>query len=556
MDATDIEVALTLKLGGDDYAGCEGSYLRLPAHEVTLINDQPWYLNAAKDRVLAWNGSSWIVTGAGHLNDIAGQSGFGGFHSGDGADITTAAFEQYDVEVFHFECGFNYPHEDLSQHPARTLEQARDVFRAHPEADMFVYGPPGSGVYGEGIVWLKKASAYTNRCADPPQHAGLRMSRFSDLQVIDDSLLQADRWTVLPGTTTRYKAVANSGVCRSEAEFRDNRRRCLASDCGGFAWRKPHFDQFGEEDDPPVCFFFRRTQDELETALVSNDGFDFYIAPPDFQPNTAFKAGRDPAPACHVRWHSGGPVQSFAVQVRVDDPSPCTYYMTCGFHCGYAGIQQHCGSKQQVLFSVWNDPRADGRVENRSVCEGVAAEPFGGEGRGMGAYCCAGTGECSDHATACWEPGQAYTSVVRAAAVGGGTEFACFLHKPCSGGWLELARHFRPEAPGDARRGRLDGLYSFIEDFAANSVRRSGVWAAWVQDGPGDPWRAVSEVTGTSTAEMDIPNKRVALVAEGNFDRVEMVTGGDAMEEFGLYAGEITPPPYPEILDELDVLCA
>ena len=38
-----------------------------------------------------------------------------------------------------------------------------------------------------------------------------------------------------------------------QADFAANRRRCLDSDCGGFAWRKPHFNQFGEEDDPPVC---------------------------------------------------------------------------------------------------------------------------------------------------------------------------------------------------------------------------------------------------------------------------------------------------------------
>jgi len=547
-----------LKPGKEDYASCTGLYARDAAHEIQAINGKPWYLNDAQQRVLAWEGGSWVITAKEHLQGIATRSGFGGFHGASGAEPDTAAWDCYvcssEAEEFTFEEGYNYPHHDLEHiGGVQSAEEAKAIFRAHPEADMFVYGPPGSGVYGEGIVWLKKAAAWENRRAERGQIAGFRTARFKSLRVGPSTqrLLAASKWQRLPSTTTSFKAVANSGVCRTEADFEAERHRCMASDCGGFAWRKPHFDQFGDEDNPPVCFFFRRSQAELRDALRPDNGFDLYLAPDEFVPETSFRPGRDPAPACHIRWEAGGPVHGFACQVRVAEPSPCTYYMACGFHCGYCGIQQHGGSKQQVLFSLWNCPKASGKVENRSVCAGITAQNFGGEGKGMGAYCITGTGASSDHQTACWQPGVTYTSVVRAFPVEGGSEFVCCLHKPCSGGWHELARHFRPEAPGDAMHGKLGGLYSFIEDFAANSVRRSGVWAAWVQDVPGGPWRAVDHVQGTTTAELDTPNKRVAPVPHGDGQGVEMVTGGDVLGACGVYAGSISPPSVPPELLEL-----
>ncbi len=363
----------------------------------------------------------------------------------------------------------------------------------------------------------------------------------------------ASAWTKLENATVSFKAVRNSGDCRSERDFETNRLECLRADCGGFAWRKPHFNQFGEEDDPPVCFFFRRTQAELRASLSSTDLFDFYLAPDSFCPDCAFKPFRDPAPSCHVWWHAGGGVHAFAGQICVAEPSPYTYYMVCGFDGGYCGIQQHDGGKQQVLFSLWDHPSGSGRVENRAVHEDVVAKPFGGEGKGMGAYCISGTDE-EDHELAAWLPGETYTFAVRKVAVEGGSEIACSLHKP-GRGWIELARHFRPE-PAEERGVKLEGLYSFIEDFAANGVRRSGLYAAWVQDAPGEAWRPVGRVSATAGADPDVPNKRVAPVScPDGCQRIEMVSGGEALETFELFDGELVPPALagvPALLAELE----
>ena len=124
------------------------------------------------------------------------------------------------------------------------------------------------------------------------------------------------------------------------------------------------------------------------------------------RPNRVY-ATRGQAVPADPRWE----VHAFACRVTVQEVSPCTYYMACGFHCGYCGIQQHNGSKQQVLFSLWNHPKAE-KVQNRSVAPGVSAQPFGGEGMGMGAYAITGTGERTDTSLAAWRVGIPYTFLV------------------------------------------------------------------------------------------------------------------------------------------------
>lgn len=65
-------------------------------------------------------------------------------------------------------------------------------------------------------------------------------------------------WEKFANTTVSCSAVSNSGVVRSEEEFEDMRRKCVNLQCGGFAWRKPHFNQFllGGESENIVFFFF------------------------------------------------------------------------------------------------------------------------------------------------------------------------------------------------------------------------------------------------------------------------------------------------------------
>lgn len=294
--------------------------------------------------------------------------------------------------------------------------------------------------------------------------------------------------------------------------------------------------------------------------LTCDDQYDLHLAPAEFSPDTSFKVGRDPTPSCHLNYDIDHCVHGFACQVQVVKPVPNTYYMACGFKQGYFGLQQHPGTMQQVLFSVWNHPEADARVEARSYSKGCTAQPFGGEGKGMQTFWIDGSGEETDHSTGRWKAGEIYTFVVRAFGEDGGTEFVCSLHKPSSGGWIELARLFQPQPKGEPRDG-LDNLYSFIEDWTGNSgdidagswsLSRSGVWAAWVQELPGAPWKHLAQVSGTCSVDEDVPNKRVAKVSHNDGgERIEMTAGGDVLKDFSLYKGRVKPPPVPEVLKHL-----
>ena len=144
----------------------------------------------------------------------------------------------------------------------------------------------------------------------------------------------------------------------------------------------------------------------------------------------------------------------------------------------------------RFLFSLWNHPKAEKGAKTEVWHQVFFAQPFGGEGMGMGAYAITGTGERNRYITGCleswhslhlpgalailawnlimnlkgtffgWEDGSRIGSrwistfqtflrtEVRSTAVDGGSEISCSFHKP--EGWFELARHFRPE-PADDR---------------------------------------------------------------------------------------------------------
>jgi len=559
------------KPDGNNYADCDGTYT-LDESKGTM-NGKPVYINDAKRRFLAaYERSGWCIASIDYLADVLGSQGnFGGYHMGGGKEPEEGEWDNYIVAPI---CKLDFVTKAACDNYANcdgtyTLDESKGTINKRPvyinkEKHRLLAAYVGSGWCIASIDYLDELLSsqgnfggfHTGGGIEPEDDDWKNYTvtvhgKRRTLSPADSFACDAAAWCKYENTTVSFKAVSNSGVCRSESDFKKNRSRCVEEDCGGFAWRKPHFNQFGEEDDPPVCFFFRRTQTELRDAMQCTDLFDFYIAPEAFCPDCTFRPGRDPAPSCHVRWQTGNPVHAFACQVSVDEPSPCTFYMACGFHCGYCGIQQHNGDKQQVLFSLWDHPKAEGRVENRTTCEGMCAKPFGGEGKGMGAYSISGAKEAESYPLARWSAGETYTFVVRSFLAEGGSEYVCLLHKPeTESGWIELARHFRPE-PEAKQRGKLWGLHSFIEDFAGNSVRRSGVYAAWVQVEQQDEWQPVARVTGTTTAELDVPNKRVALSDVGGWPRIEMVSGGDVLEDFSVFEGEFDAPPVPAVLADL-----
>ena len=90
--------------------------------------------------------------------------------------------------------------------------------------------------------------------------------------------------------------------------------------------------------------------------------------------------------------------------------------------------------------------------------------------------------------------------------------------------------------------------------FRGNSVRRSAQYAAWVQVEPGAEWQAVASIKGTSSADLDVPNKCVRLVECDMNEGCEVVcmeSGGAALADCGLCSGTWRAPPVPKALSEL-----
>ncbi|CAJ1354792.1 unnamed protein product [Effrenium voratum] len=465
--------------GAENYANCDGDY----RPSGLQCNESP--------------DGTWVISSLEYLDDILKHcESFGGFHSScsanpaDWSDYEVFPLQELDVSLKagcddYAACLGVY-----TQLPDRLLHGFPVYVASTGAGGGRFMGRSGDGWVITSVEHLEdllasQPGSFGGFHSAPCETEGWERYEVSWVWPIEE-LRREERqeFQKFANTTVSFKAVANSGVCRSEQDFQANFRRCRALDCGGLALRKAKTNQFGEEEEPPVCFFFRRTQAELTAKMASSEHFDFYLAPESFHPDCCFKAFRDPAPACHIRWKSGR-VQAFAVRVCAEEVSPCTYYCAAGFHCGYCGIQQHHGDKQQVLFSVWNHPRAGRKVENLHVADGAWPEAFGGEGMGMGAYCITDAG-CRQP-LACWQPKVGYTFLVRSTPVEDGSEISCSLHKPETG-WVHFATHRRPEPEED--RGALWGLYSFIEDFGATSLRRSGRYSAWVfSDGA---WRPKS----------------------------------------------------------------
>ena len=102
--------------------------------------------------------------------------------------------------------------------------------------------------------------------------------------------------------------------------------------------------------------------------------------------------GKAPARAArsvHLQW-SAAESEAFYVEMAVEQTTPGSYFMACGWSGGYFGIQEVRDGKKVAIFSVWDptkgdDPKAvkpEERVELLQEGEGVRIKRFGGEGTG------------------------------------------------------------------------------------------------------------------------------------------------------------------------------
>lgn len=160
----------------------------------------------------------------------------------------------------------------------------------------------------------------------------------------------------------------------------------------------------------------------------------------------------------------------------VEDPI-WTYYMACGWHRGYFGMQVNGPDERRVIFSVWDSgdeavDRSKVAPENRTTLvakgEGVYAGDFGNEGTGG-----------HSHLVYLWKTGEKQRFFVTAKPIDARfTIYSGYFFRPEENRWMLIASW---KAPNDG--AYLHGLYSFNEDFAGENgyLRRKALFGnQWI----------------------------------------------------------------------------
>lgn len=172
-----------------------------------------------------------------------------------------------------------------------------------------------------------------------------------------------------------------------------------------------------------------------------------------------------------------------------------TYFMSCGWHRGYFGMQVNSPTERRIIFSVWDagkepDDREKVRYEDQVTLLGkgdsVIAHGFGGEGTGG-----------HSHWVYNWKAGETYRFLMHAVPKGTTTQYTAYFYVPGHHEW-KLIASFR--APKDGKY--MSGLYSFLENFSFENgyLYRKGYFGNhWIKTNTGE-WMELTKARFTNDA--------------------------------------------------------
>lgn len=224
---------------------------------------------------------------------------------------------------------------------------------------------------------------------------------------------------------------------------------------------------------------------------------------------------------------AGTNVEAFYCEATAVEDPVWTYYMACGWHRGYFGMQVNSPTERRIIFSVWDSGNeavsrekvgAADRVTLVAKGEGVYSGDFGNEGTGG-----------HSHLKYLWKTAERQRFVVTAKPVDAThTIFSGFYFHPDKKEWVLISSW---KAPKDG--GWLRGLYSFSENFVGDNghLRRKALFGnQWIRTDAGR-W---IELT-TTTFSHDPTGKAARL------DRFMGVEGGDFFLSQGGFITGFTP---------------
>ncbi len=171
----------------------------------------------------------------------------------------------------------------------------------------------------------------------------------------------------------------------------------------------------------------------------------------------------------------------------VEDPTT-TFYMACGWHRGYFGMQVNSPAERRIIFSVWDSGNEgidrknvadEDRVQLNGKGEGVYSGDFGNEGTGG-----------HSHLKYMWKTGEKQRFVVTAEPTDKThTDFSGYWFHPEHKKWMLISSWRAPK-----EGGRLKGLHSFSENFGGNNghlLRKARYGNQWIRT-PDGAWQELT----------------------------------------------------------------
>lgn len=166
----------------------------------------------------------------------------------------------------------------------------------------------------------------------------------------------------------------------------------------------------------------------------------------------------------------------YCEMTALEDPVH-SYYMACGWHRGYFGMQVNSPTERRIIFSVWdrgNEPTDPNKVDEMDRVrlvekgDGVFTGRFGNEGTGG-----------HSHLKYPWKTGSLQKFLVTATPINDThTRFTGYYHHPDSLEWMLISSW---DTPGEG--GYMRGLYSFSENFVGSNghlIRKALYGNQWI----------------------------------------------------------------------------
>ncbi|MEZ6104366.1 MAG: DUF3472 domain-containing protein [Pirellulaceae bacterium] len=212
-------------------------------------------------------------------------------------------------------------------------------------------------------------------------------------------------------------------------------------------------------------------------------------------------------------------VQAFYNEITAHTEPLWSYYMACGFHRGYFGMQVNSPTERRIIFSVWDSGneavdrakvKDEDLVQLLSKGDNVVANGFGNEGTGG-----------HSHLVYDWKRDTTYRYLVVAHPENDTTVFAGYFYFPDRQQWDLIARF---KAPKDG--GFLHSLYSFDENFAGDNghlLRSASFGNQWIYTSDGK-WMELTKCYFTCD-ETGRKHRQDYDAAVGN-ERFRLNTGG------------------------------